>query len=371
MPPVPADQSSSTASAAADEIPIPTYSDASSGIASQPSIHHTKPKPDSMSSALPLSMGAFRILLALLALIVALVAAVSLSAAPPACTPLDQPNPIANDYPYNATGLLNVTLAVIPIPLSFARTLIPPQWPILVHVYQALFAALGVSEEVFPPDHYPLMVQAGLDHDIQMAAYKLSISDFQRAGYEFPFVDRLGDNHSSFRWVPHQIITASNADAVEGSRAYGTLVSPSESFDPPCDAYRWLGHYGGTTNFKAYARNSTSIRLSFYHTYYSPPALPLDLFRNMTNQPSFANGTACDNQIRLFNTAHFFGTGNTNLAAHPVRGSVTSANFAPLNGMHTWGGNVHGWQLATPFIENNYLDCDDFKGYDGVDLPGY
>lgn len=324
-----------------------------------------------MSSSLPFSMGSLRILLALLALIVALVAAASFSSSPPGCTPLDQPNPIATVYPLNATGLLNVTLAVIPIPLATARALIPPQWPILVHVYQALFAALGVSEEVFPPDRYPLLVQAGLDHDIQMSAYQLSIADFQRAGYEFPFVDRLGDNHTSFRWVPHQIITASNADAVDGSRAYGTVVSPSDEFDPPCDAYRWQGRYGGTTNFKAYGSNHTSMALSFYRSWGNPPALPLDLFRNMTNQPSFANGTACDNQIRLFDTAYFFGTANANLAARPVKGSVHSANFAPLNGVQSFGTGVYGWQLATPFIENNYLNCDDFKGYDGIDLPGY
>lgn len=321
-------------------------------------------------------MGSLRILLAFLALIVALVAAASFtspsSLTSPTCTTLDQPNPIANIYPMNATGLLNVTLAIIPIPLDLARTLIPPQWPILTHVYEAFFASLGISEEIFPPDYYPLLVQAGLDHDIQMAAYQLSIPDFQRAGYEFPFVDRLGDNHTSFRWVPHQIITASNSDAVQGSRAYGTLVSPSDHFDPPCDAYRWLGSYGGTTNFKAYGQNNTNMRLSFYHTYYNnPPAFPLDLFRNMTNQPSFANGTACDNQIRLFDSAHFFGTDDANLLPHPVKGSVTSANFAPLTGVHSFGGNVYGWQIATPFIENNYLNCDDFKGYDGISLPGY
>ncbi|CAK7200975.1 hypothetical protein SEUCBS139899_003675 [Sporothrix eucalyptigena] len=314
-----------------------------------------------MASSLP-SLNSLQVLVvALLAIVVAASTLSSSSHSSPTCIPQDQPNPIAQIYPFNATGLLNVTLAVVPIPLATARTLVPSKWPILVHVYEALFASLSIN---FPANHYPLLVQAGLDHDIQLAAYNLSISDFQRTGYEFPFVDRLGDNFTSFRWVPHQIITASNADAVEGSRAYGTDVSPADAFQPPCDAYQWDG---GGTSFHA-SSAQVSMTLSFS---YSPEKLPLALFRNMTNQPSFANGTACDNQIRLFDSAHFFGTQDATLLARPVKGSVRSTNFTPLTGTQHFAESAHGWQLATPFIENNYLDCDGFKGYSGVDLPGY
>ncbi|CAK7234721.1 hypothetical protein SCUCBS95973_009030 [Sporothrix curviconia] len=281
------------------------------------------------------------------------------------CIPLDQSNPIAQVYPMNATGLLNATLAVLPIPLATARTIVPAKWPILVHVYEALFAALAVS---FPAEHYPLFVQAGLDHDIQLAVYNMSIADFQRAGYEFPFVDLLGDNHTSFRWAPHQIITASNKAAIDGSRAYGTDVTPADVFDPPCDAYH---KDGDSTLFKGSASAAqVSMTLSFQALSPSSAGLPLDLFRNMTNQPSFANGSVCDNQIRLFDSAYFFGEDDAVLLPRAVEGSVRSSNFAPLAGKQNFEG-VYGWLISTPFTENNYLDCSSFQGYDGVDLPGY
>ena len=54
------------------------------------------------------------------------------------CQTLDQPNPIAAQYPNNATGVLNGTIAVLPIPLDLARSLIPSQYRILEHAYRAL-----------------------------------------------------------------------------------------------------------------------------------------------------------------------------------------------------------------------------------------
>ncbi|CAK7209528.1 hypothetical protein SBRCBS47491_000474 [Sporothrix bragantina] len=320
-----------------------------------------------MSSSLPSLSSLHIVTIALLAIVVAASTLSSSSFRPSQqCTPHDQPNPIAQVYPMNATGLLNATLAVIPIPLATARTIVPAKWPILVHVYEALFASLGVP---FPADHYPLFVQAGLDHDIQLAAYNMSIPDFQRAGYEFPFVDLLGDNYTSFRWAPHQIITASNSGAVVGSRAYGTDVTPVDAFEPACDAYQ---KNGDETVFKGTASESqVSMALAFKALPSTPSSgFPLDLFRNMTNQPSFANGSVCDNQIRLFDSAYFWGTKDAALLPRPVMGSVQSTDFAPLTGKQNFQG-VYGWQISTPFTENNYLNCGSFQGYDGIDLPGY
>ncbi|CAK7245078.1 MAG: hypothetical protein STHCBS139747_006645 [Sporothrix thermara] len=215
--------------------------------------------------------------------------------------------------------------------------MVPAKWPILVHVYEALFSVLGVT---FPVDHYPMLVQAGFDHDIQLPAYNLTITDFQRAGYEFPFVDFLGDNYTAFRWVPHQIITGSNMAAVQGSQAYGTNVTPADAFDPPCDAYRKDG-------------DRSIFRLS-----------------SSGSEPSFANGSVCDNQIRLFDSAFFFGVEDAALLPRPVEGSIHSSNFEPLTGTQKFE-TVFGWQVSTPFVENNYLDCSSFQGYSGTDLPGY
>jgi len=44
--------------------------------------------------------------------------------------------------------------------------------------------------------------------------------DEQKVEFEFPFIDLLGDGHSSFRWVPFQLILGSNADALAGCQAY-------------------------------------------------------------------------------------------------------------------------------------------------------
>ena len=84
---------------------------------------------------------------------------------------LDQPNPIATTYPNNATGVLNATLAILPIPLEVARRIIPAQYGILEASYRALMPD-------FPQGMYPLFLQAGHDHDIQLAALDLKVPDF-------------------------------------------------------------------------------------------------------------------------------------------------------------------------------------------------
>jgi hypothetical protein len=187
-------------------------------------------------------------------------------------------------------------------------------------------------------------------------------------GFEFPFLDLIGDGYSSFRWAPAQLISATNDIALGGSRAYGTLVSPAE-YDPMCDAYRRLPN--GATYFKGSSLSSADFvelemtRLTTLDTPY-----PLDLFRNITNQPTFANATTCDNMIRLFNTSMS--------APVPVRGRVRAHAFPFTSSSRTaaaaekaveWTG-IWGVQVATPFIENNYLDCRTMKGYEGTGGPG-
>ena len=194
-------------------------------------------------------------------------------------------------------------------------------------------------------------------------------------GFEFPFLDLIGDGYSSFRWAPAQLISSTNDIALDGSREYGTIVSPAK-YDPPCDAYRRLPN--GATYFKGTSLTSPEFvelemaRLSTLH--HNP--YPLDLFRNITNQPTFANATSCDNMIRLFNTS-------MSVPAVPVRGRVRAHAFpftpsssssssdraAQKNAAVEWTG-VWGVQVATPFIENNYLDCRSMKGYEGTGGPG-
>jgi len=85
---------------------------------------------------------------------------------PDVCQTYDQPNPIAALYPNNATGVLNGTVAVIPISLELARRIIPPQYRILEHAYRDLLPS-------FPEGMYPAVLQALHDHEVQAFGYKI------------------------------------------------------------------------------------------------------------------------------------------------------------------------------------------------------
>lgn len=91
------------------------------------------------------------------------------------CETSSQPNPIAQQYPDAPTGTFNATLAILPISLDTARQLIPPQYAILEGAYRALLPN-------FPEGMYPVLMQAGLDHDIQVASLDISVPDFQVSG---------------------------------------------------------------------------------------------------------------------------------------------------------------------------------------------
>ena len=87
------------------------------------------------------------------------------------CESVDQPNPIAQDFPQEATGTLNGTMAVIPVPLKKIRKVIPSQWGILEHAYRDLLPH-------FPKNSYPLIMQGLHDHDIQVYAADFHLDDF-------------------------------------------------------------------------------------------------------------------------------------------------------------------------------------------------
>ena len=83
---------------------------------------------------------------------------------------------------------------------------------------------------------------------------------------------------------------------------------------------------------------------------------PLSFFRNTTNQPTFADGKTCDNRIRFFNTSV-----TTQKGIERVQGTVR-ARIWPLEGEREWRG-VGGVRFGSAFVENNYLSCEDFRGY--------
>lgn len=253
------------------------------------------------------------------------------------CLSQDSPNQHATSYPDFISGNLNGTLLIIPIPLDAARQVIPKEYGIVEGAYRALLPS-------FPRGMYPMMAQIVHDHDLQIASYNISVEDFSRAAFEFPFIDLLGDGHSSFRWAGTSIITALNPSAIEGSEGYGVTVHPGV-FDPPCDPYRSLPN--GTMYSHAQSSSSTGDIFMTIASWTSLDTIPypMDFIQNITTQPVFADPQLCDNYLRLYNTT--LTTGET--APVPVRGTVT-AKLEPFADTRVWQG-VYGWRLATPFLE--------------------
>jgi hypothetical protein len=145
------------------------------------------------------------------------------------------------------------------------------------------------------------------------------------------------------------VMSAGHEIALKGAADYGTHVFPA-AFEPRCDAYRAVptATTRGTTHFSARSLDrAASLTTLFAPTDDAP--FPLSFFRNCTNQPTFADGKTCDNMIRLFNT------------------SLSTAPHAIERVAGTVRATVHGLRLDTAFIENNYLPCEDFRGYAGVE----
>lgn len=163
---------------------------------------------------------------------------------------------------------------------------------------------------------------------------------------------------SSFRWAPAQLISAANTAAVVGSEAYGTEVHPA-TFGPENDAYAALPQ-SGATHFNGSA-GATYVSLEMRRTTGEQPSpYSLAMFDTIINQPIFANGSTCDQQIRLFNTTLTKGA----FEPVPVRATVKS-NLGPFN-TDACFSDAAGFQAATAFIENNYLPCEMFRGYNPV-----
>lgn len=178
----------------------------------------------------------------------------------------------------------------------------------------------------------------------------------QRAGIEFPFLDLLGDNTTSFKWAPSLLMTAGHEIALKGAADYGTNTFPAD-FEPACDAYRAApdAEQPGSTYFSALSADQTFISTLFATT--TASIYSMKFFMNVTNQPTFADGKTCDNMIRLF---------DTNVTTAPntievVQGTVKAKIF-PFEDVQIWH-NVNGLRMDTAFIENNYLPCENFRGY--------
>lgn len=125
--------------------------------------------PDRLSSCLNMSLSTYIVQASVAAMLVVLgvhMQTTTAQATAPTCVTIDQPNPIFSQYPNNATGVLNLTMAIIPIPMTTARQMIPPQYGILENALRAVMPD-------FPAGMYPVVVQAGHDHDIRFQEFQI------------------------------------------------------------------------------------------------------------------------------------------------------------------------------------------------------
>lgn len=87
-------------------------------------------------------------------------------AIPLTCHSQTQLNPITKDFPNDVTGVINGTTAIIPIPYTTARKIVPSEYPILTTAYQQVFPSLGENM-------YPAVLEAVQDHDVGLSSLKI------------------------------------------------------------------------------------------------------------------------------------------------------------------------------------------------------
>ncbi|KAE8445006.1 hypothetical protein EG329_014012 [Mollisiaceae sp. DMI_Dod_QoI] len=265
------------------------------------------------------------------------------------------PNPIGPLYPNQATGTLNSTISVVPIPYTLARSIIPSQYRILTKAYHSLLKG-------FPPDSYPLIIRGAYDHDVGLYALNFSIPDFQSIHILYPFVDLLGDGYSSFTYNKYVLITSTNSAAIAGATAGGTVAPPS-TFQPELETYAFVPRSATSTPeifLNAYTNLSTTkpaITTTFRPLKKVGP-WPVSFFVNVTNQPIFSDGLTCDNQISLFNTSLSIG----NNAPAGIHGKITIIPpYFPVEDCVF--DDVYGIKVDVAFVENSGLQCADLKGW--------
>ena len=265
-------------------------------------------------------------------------------------------NPLSATYPDLPTGLINSTISVHLVSYAYARALIPSQYSILTTAY----ARFGI-----PASKYPIIIETTIDHDIRYQGVN-AVSDFSAFRIGFPFIDRLSDGFSSFRFLRYLYLPPTVPIAIEGAEGYGETTLPG-FFEPPDAGYTITPR--GLISFKVYdagiVNETVKPHLVGYtlFNFTSDPTniapFPLAFYKNVTRQPQFSTNTAvCDNQIRLWNTSVTIGSAD--VRPRSIFGSVKlSPPTVPKETIFT---EVFGVVVATAFIEDNYVSCESLQG---------
>jgi len=143
------------------------------------------------------------------------------------CITQSLPNPIRDEYPTDIVGTLNGTLVAWLVDLKYARSLVPAEYQLLLHAAKDKYPDL-------PDGKFPLFSDIVMNFDGGIGDYKME--PFHRIRANVPFVDRLNDNHTSFRFnlpiaISQSVIDASAGAGLPLSDAYAS------TFDPPCNGY--------------------------------------------------------------------------------------------------------------------------------------
>lgn len=274
------------------------------------------------------------------------------------------PNPLAEIYPYNVTGIINATTAVLLVPLPYAQSLLPSRFSnaTLNHAY---------TRFNIPPSLYPIIIEAAIDHDIRFNK-STALADFSSLKVTFPFIDLLGDGYSNFRYTSYIYLSPSIPQATHGTEAYGITTRPA-FFDPPDAPYRSTHVYNKDEMiFAVYTLASSSSAprrythqsvASFrFHDTPSISPFPLSFYKNVTNQPLFGNNSnLCDNMVSFWNTT-------ISVSPNSPLGVVGGIMVPPavLPRRKRLYRSVRGIRAQRAFLENNYRDCKELKGYGGT-----
>ncbi|KAK6436677.1 hypothetical protein LTR95_007133 [Oleoguttula sp. CCFEE 5521] len=172
------------------------------------------------------------------------------SETPLLCTSQSQSNPVNTQYPTQITGTINGTYAILPIPYASARAIVPSQYAILRHAHESLIPGR-------PQDMYPAYYDGLLDHD--------------RSSIRFPFIDRLGDGHTPFRYTGPVMLSPNNLVPLVRA-SFGNDIR-ARTFEPACEAYADDGHGNTFLEGTGVGSSKADVRGTFRVTSSKPYAL--------------------------------------------------------------------------------------------------
>lgn len=154
--------------------------------------------------------------------------------------------------------------------------------------------------------------------------------------------------------------------ALGGYGTYGVDIEPA-SFDPSNAPYQRIDRKQYQLAFDVYPANATAPfhiePVSAVRSEDRPQdrGFPLAFYRNVTNQPWFGNNNSiCDNMKRYWNTSLSQGVNKPRNVKSVIK---LGSPFVPKTTL--WKG-VKGIRATTAFLENNFLPCEQLKGYAGT-----